>query len=225
MIHGARPKVCRRFVGGVGVSGIDLGSWFESHASSVRTNLDRYFGATEGYRFTGRHFEHYAAMGHPSRFEPSDLLAIESLSVSLPTEVSAQLFIEQSDFFSELLEEIPANVDIWNVPRWVLDDDHPAAELHRRLKSLDDVGAVKAGKLLAAKRPRLIPIYDDFVSSELKPAHGKFWVSMHDQLTDPALRAGIASVCSNAPDHVSLLRRIDVAIWMHVWVRRSGSTT
>lgn len=205
------------------MSGIDLARWFESNASTVPANLDRYFGGNDGDLFTGRHFERYAAMGHPNRFEPSDLLAIESLSVSLPTEVAAQLFIEENHFFSALLADIPANVDIWNVPRSLLDDDHPAAELHRRLKTLDDVAAVKAGKLLAAKRPRLIPVYDDFVSSELKPASGKFWVSMYDQLADPAVRATIDAVCSNAPDHVSLLRRIDVAVWMHVWVRRNGS--
>lgn len=201
--------------------GFQLGRWFESNADSVQKNLARYFGGRDGDRFTGRHFEHYAAMGHPNRFEPCDLLAIETLSVSVPTEVAAQLLIENNTFFSELLAEIPANIDIWDVSRSVLSDDHPAAELHRRLQTLDDVAAVKAGKLLAAKRPRLIPIYDDFVASELKPAPGRFWVSMHDELSDPATRATIDAVCSTAPDHVSFLRRVDVAVWMHVWVRRN----
>lgn len=203
------------------MSGVDLASWFESHASSVSVNLARYFAGHKGDQFTGRHFEHYAAMGHPDRFVPSDLLAIETLSVSVPTEVAAQLLIENNRFFSELLADIPANIDIWDVPRSILDEESPASELYRRLRTLDDVAAVKAGKLLAAKRPRLIPIYDDFVSSELKPPPGRFWLSMHEQLSDPAVRATIDTVCSSAPEHVSFLRRIDVAIWMHVWVRRN----
>ena len=79
-------------------------------------NLARYFAGHKGDQFTGRHFEHYAAMGHPDRFVPSDLLAIETLSVSVPTEVAAQLLIENNRFFSELLADIPANIDIWDVP-------------------------------------------------------------------------------------------------------------
>ena len=39
-------------------------------------------------------------MGNPNRFEPSDLLAIEALSVGLPREVAAQLFVEKVDFIT-----------------------------------------------------------------------------------------------------------------------------
>ena len=102
-----------------------------------------------------------------------------------------------------------------------MEDGGPAEKLHSRLReSLDEVDWVKAGKLLASKRPRLVPILDDFVISELKPPQGRFWVSLYDQLVDKKRRDTIAEVCSCAPDHVSLLRRIDVAVWMHVWAQR-----
>ena len=63
------------------------------------------------------------------------------------------------------------------------------------------------GKLLAAKRPRLIPILDWKVELLLEPPTGRFWVTMHNQLADEARRRTIAEVCTAAPRDVSLLRR------------------
>ncbi|MCV6976835.1 hypothetical protein H7J11_20420 [Mycobacterium bourgelatii] len=80
-----------------------------------------------------------------------------------------------------------------------------------------------AGKLLAAKRPKLLPILDNEVNNFLKPPKGLFWVTMHDELSDPSRREAIADVCQAAPAHVSLLRRIDVALWRAA--KRDGSTT
>jgi hypothetical protein len=70
--------------------------------------------------------------------------------------------------------------------------------------------------LLASKRPRLLPVYDSLVKSLLNPHGGPFWLPLYDQLADPARRNRIERVCSTAPENVSVLRRIDVALWMHV---------
>jgi len=61
----------------------------------------------------------------------------------------------------------------------------------------------------------LIPILDKEVKGLLRPPKGKFWVTMHDQLSDESRRRTITDVCDCAPDSISLLRRIDVALWMH----------
>ena len=201
---------------------IDLGDWFRSNAAEAQKNLGRYFDGKKGDLFTGRHFEPFAAMGDPFRFQPSDVLAIEALSVEVPPESAARLLITEADHFNEHLAEIPPNKDLWEVPRSVVEDGNPAADLHTRLRGLHYVGSVTAGKLMAAKRPNLIPILDSFVEEELKPPKGRFWVTLYDQLSDEPRRRMIAEVCSCAPDNVSLLRRIDVAVWMHVWVRRSA---
>jgi hypothetical protein len=37
---------------------------------------------------------------------------------------------------------------------------------------------------------------------------------MWDELSDESRRVTVAQVCANAPADVSLLRRIDVALWM-----------
>jgi hypothetical protein len=74
---------------------------------------------------------------------------------------------------------------------------------------------VTAGKLMAAKRPRLIPVFDSEVKRVLNPPSGRFWVTMYDQLSDEGRRQKIAAVCSTAPAEVSPLRCIDVAQWMY----------
>jgi hypothetical protein len=54
---------------------------------------------------------------------------------------------------------------------------------------------------------------DNEVNNYLKPPKELFWVTMHDELSDVSRREAIADVCRVAPAHVSLLRRIDVALW------------
>ena len=82
------------------------------------------------------------------------------------------------------------------------------------LRTLPGVEWVIAGKLLAAKRPRLIPILDNKVRGLIQPPTSQFWISIWDELSDESRRTAIAEVCADAPAHVSLLRRIDVALWM-----------
>lgn len=101
-----------------------------------------------------------------------------------------------------------------DVGRLTVDVGSPAEQLHTALKGLPHVGSATAGKLIAAKRPRLIPIFDERVEALLAPAPGLFWVSMFDALSDSSARETISNVCRSAPPHIGLLRRIDVAIWM-----------
>lgn len=192
----------------------DLGEWFNSNAAKIQHNLKRYFAGNKGDQFTGRWFENFASIGHPDRYEASDLLAIEALSVRVPTESAGRLLVTEAHRFNELLAKIPRDVDLWDLPRSVVDLQSDAARLHSALKTLDAVGYVTAGKLLAAKRPRLIPILDWKVELLLAPPRDQFWLTMHDQVVDEARREVIAGVCAVAPQGVSLLRRIDVALWM-----------
>lgn len=200
---------------------IGIGEWFEENRKTVGKDLAKYFGGNPNEEFTGRWFEKFAAMGDPNCFGPSDVLAIEALSVELPTESAAKLLILEADQFNGWLEQVPADKDLWEVDRSVVGLGSAADHLHKALVDLDGVGWVTAGKLVAAKRPRLIPILDKEVKKILQPPKQEFWVTMHDQLSDEKRRSLIAEVCNNAPDNVSLLRRIDVALWMHVKTRRA----
>ena len=55
-------------------------------------------------------------MGDPVRFELSDVLAVEALSVKVPTESAARLLVTEADRFNELLAEIPQNLDLREAP-------------------------------------------------------------------------------------------------------------
>lgn len=193
----------------------DLGDWFSGKAEQVHRYLHRYFYGGEADPFTGRWFEKFAGLGHPDRFGPSDLVAVESLSVNVKSESAAKLLLTDADHFNSHLEQIPDGFDLWELPRSVVESGSAADELHAALKRLDDVAGVKATKLIAAKRPRVIPILDSKVEELLKPPEGRFWVTMHDELANAARRQIIAAVTASAPAGVSLLRRIDVALWMH----------
>lgn len=193
----------------------DLGDWFADNQTKIRRHLDRYFNGGPRDQFTGRWFEKFAELGEPNRFGASDIVAVESLSVRVRPESAARLVVTEVDHFSDLLRELPSDRDLWEVDRSVVEPASDADRLHMELRKLKKVGWVTAGKLVAAKRPRLIPILDKEVARILKPPRGRFWVTMYDQLADPDRRHTIADVCHNGPAHVSLLRRIDVALWMN----------
>lgn len=192
--------------------GFGLAQWFTDNADQVRKDLASYFGGGKE-PFTGRWFEEFAAIGDPNRFQASDLLAVESLSVIVPPEAAATLLMTKGEQFNSLLRDIPREQNLWEVRRLDLDVGSAAEKLHNELRTLRGVDWVVAGKLLAAKRPKLIPILDNEVNKYLQPVQGLFWVSMHDELSDPQRRQTISEVCEGAPPTVSLLRRIDVALW------------
>jgi Family of unknown function (DUF6308) len=194
---------------------VDLGDWFATRRSQVSKDLDKYFGGTPKSQFTGRWFEKFAALGDPYRFEASDILAVEALSVSVPSESAARLLVTEADRFNALLRQIPSDEDLWEQASSVVGAGGAAQALHSALDDLKGVGWVTAGKLIAAKRPSLIPILDKEVRDLLKPPKKRFWITMHDELSDPNRRQVISKVCAGAPADVSLLRRIDVALWMH----------
>jgi Family of unknown function (DUF6308) len=190
----------------------DLADWFSRNADQVRQDLVEYFAdGKDG--FTGRWFEDFAAISDPNRFEAADILAIEALSVAVPTNAAAALLITDSEQYNSLLRQIPRERDLWMVRRLDVNVGSPAEELHQALRKLRGIDWVVAGKLLAAKRPRLLPILDNEVNNYLKPPKELFWVSMHDELADSSRRQTISDVCDIAPLHVGLLRRIDVALW------------
>jgi hypothetical protein len=179
----------------------------------VESHLKRYYGGGKD-KFTGRWFDEFAVTGDPNRFEASDVLAVEALSVEVPPEAASTLLITESERFNSLLRQIPREQDLWDVSRLTVDVGSPAEYLHIALRTLPRVDWVTAGKLMAAKRPRLIPILDNKVKDFIRPPDGLFWVKLHDELADESRRAAIARACRAAPPHVGLLRRIDVALWM-----------
>ncbi|MFJ1709305.1 DUF6308 family protein [Kitasatospora sp. NPDC088346] len=78
-------------------------------------------------------------------------------------------------------------------------------------------GGVTAGKLLARKRPRLLPVYDRVVRCAVgRPA--SFWLSLRDALAADgrALHRHLLDLRTAAalPGTVSALRVCDIVVWM-----------
>src|SRR5690242_7694487 len=96
--------------------GLDLAEWFTKHAEQVEEHLRRYFGGGKN-KFTGRWFDEFAAIGDPNRFEASDIVAVEALSVEVPPEAASMLLITESERFNSLLRQIPREQDLWKVSR------------------------------------------------------------------------------------------------------------
>lgn len=196
----------------------DLGEWFGRNKKQVRDDLGDYFedDASANDRYSGRWFDRYAAKSDPARFQASDFTAIETLGVRVDPETVALLLLEdRAADFNRLLARIPTEVELGSKDALkAIDAGSDARKLHKALIHLYDIKGVKASKLIAAKRPHLIPVIDKKVEDLLQPKKDLFWLTMHHELADPERRKAIEGVCDNAPSHVSLLRRIDVALWM-----------
>ncbi|WP_306204478.1 DUF6308 family protein [Actinoplanes sp. RD1] len=171
--------------------------------------------------YTGRHFEQLGGGGDRREtrdtITATDLVAVTMLSVSVPAAVAADLLEGQlGRDLSRHLTEIPADVSL-GTPEAAghVRPGSPADKAWQLLKTQDGVGWVTAGKLLARKRPKLIPVWDRVVRCQLA-LPGDVWRTLDTTLADPAVRTDLAALRDNAglPPEVTLLRILDVALWM-----------
>lgn len=149
---------------------------------------------------------------------PTDLLAVQCLSVVVPAPVALSLLEGQlGGQMTACLRDIPADLDLGTAG--ALDHVQPRSPADRAwqlLREQDNVGWVTAGKLLARKRPRLIPVWDNVV----KCAYGRpgdAWRWLDSQLrNDARLMSRISELHQQVrlPAEVSCLRVLDVVIWM-----------
>ncbi|MBU8827475.1 DUF6308 family protein [Mycolicibacterium goodii] len=150
------------------------------------------------------------------RFSAADLLAVSLLEPLKPPAVRA-LLTTRSGEFTELLQELPADVDLWDAT-----DTHLAAaeRCDVALRSLRDVGETRASKLMARKRPRLVPIVDSVIRHALSLG-GEPRRELRECLADPEVRAAVERARPQvAPaEIISTLRLLDAV----VWIRHSGS--
>lgn len=70
-----------------------------------------------------------------------------------------------------------------------------------------------AGKLMARKRPRLIPVYDDVVRCVLGHPT-RVWRTLDAVLADGRVQDEVEALQPCTPAGVSRLRTLDVAVWM-----------
>ncbi|MDX2850926.1 DUF6308 family protein [Streptomyces sp. PA03-3a] len=199
--------------------------WDEACATQL---LRRYWGRhPDGSpRYTGSRFERLAGGGDkPSvadRFTADDVLAVSTLSVTLPARAALRL-VEPSaeERYGDLLEQLPTTIELVDAKPDIIAKDGPAWQLWEQLREIDDIGPVGAGKLLARKRPRLLPVYDSVIKRVfLRPGNDlSFWTDVRAALRadDRKLVRHLETVrdLAGIGDDITVLRVLDTMAWMH----------
>ncbi len=163
-------------------------------------------------RFTGAGFERFIDRENPDRITERDLVAVTMLDVVVPPRATLWLLGDGQREVSDLLAEIGPDRPIWETADEELVENASADRLWRRLKRFDEVGSVIAGKLVAAKRPSLIPIWDQHVHEALGPPSGRFWRAVRNSLRD--CHHLVEKVVADVGVDLTVLRAVDVVVWM-----------
>ena len=173
--------------------------------------------------FTGRWFEFLGDGGDrpevAGRFTAEDIVAVSMLSVSIPPRASIEILDARAGTLNGLLEGVPVDVELSEASDEVIDAERSAAaKLWTELERIPGVGWVTAHKLLARKRPDLLPVYDRVVKAALQPTSREFWGPLRNTLRadDRAIVRRLQEIRKEANLDVqpSLLRILDVAVWM-----------
>lgn len=148
----------------------------------------------------------------PNRLTAHDMAAVATLSVPLSGRAVAGL-VDRSDELAEKLKQVP-DIDLAQA-----DDDALSAlyRLQGAVDEIDDIGHVTRSKLLAHKRPRLVPIRDQHVLGALMGVdHGPFTEPLRAALrADERIIEGLDELARGANlSGLSPLRVLDVVVWM-----------
>jgi Family of unknown function (DUF6308) len=193
--------------------------------------------ATGRARYSGAYFERIGGGGDrpevACQFTAEDLLAVTMLSVRIEGYHALHVLDYQASELNGLLAQIPLGIALQDReagtliaqggPAWrlwaAICDIKPRPEKNR-------IGPVAAGKLLARKRPDLLPVYDSRIKKILKRPRidNRWWPDLRDQLiNDRSLVCELESVRDRADaGHMSLLRVFDVMCWMFSWEGEHG---
>lgn len=145
----------------------------------------------------------------PHRIGAADLLAVQLL-VAVPPLAVRQL-LASADEVEPLLKAIPTDLRLWDATDEELERVEEALD---RLDNCFGVGPVIAGKLLARKRPLLVPIIDKVVLEVLCLPAGRNWTSLRAVLQDADLQNRINELQPAGVPVQPTIRLLDVAAWM-----------
>lgn len=160
--------------------------------------------------FAGKTFD-FLGCNPPYEITSDDLLAVTLLDVRWSPVAVRSLLIDRSAAVCELLSKIDTDTDLW-----VSDADLQLKHVDPLWELLCDLPGVRdtrASKLLARKRPRLVPITDSIVVTAVGTP-GNTWSTLRDCFQDGQFRQSVMTLRPPHKEDLSLLRIFDVAIWM-----------
>jgi len=194
--------------------------------------IDRLNAYLTGDAYAGRRFETYGAFRmDPFNITGDDLVAVTTLSIEIKlnttsgiSPASALVLEDQSATINALLTRLPVHAKLHELTEsemtaLLLGPDSPGMVLWEVLfETLTGAGTqkkVSTSKLLARKRPNLIPVFDRR-NAKLLGGGEKWWWSWWDALSRIPndvqrlrdLRAQAGAL------HLSLLRVADIVVWM-----------
>ncbi|WP_353953707.1 DUF6308 family protein [Knoellia sp. S7-12] len=142
-------------------------------------------------------------------FTVDDIAAASLLDVRFGPTAVREVLISQE--IQSALRAVPAQISLWDASET---DLGVATELWSLVRGIDGVGRTRASKLLARKRPRLIPIVDSVIAGALHLGD-ETWRPLAEALRDPELRQAI-DVLRPLPvsKGIGTLRLLDVLTWM-----------
>jgi Family of unknown function (DUF6308) len=191
----------------------------DDHSDAVR-ELKKYFGQ-EPYNvaFTGASFDGLGGGGDRDDVRDlltaEDLVAVSMLSINFPARAALQILGPDGQEISHLLSQVPTDLDLVDVDPMLLNSSWPAWQLWSLLMGVDGVGWVTANKLVARKRPRLLPVYDTLVRKQVG-APRAFWHDLNQDLRadDKAMHKRLLRIRDQADLDISALRVFDIVTWM-----------
>lgn len=185
----------------------------------------------KGLLSTGSYFDEWAGRGDGETrnvITDSDAGAVSMLSVTVPAKALVGLAEpETAARITELLKQIPTDEPLSSLSREkaaaLLTGSGPAALLWEELRSTKDnrwgIGATTASKIMARKRPHLIPIWDEVIGQVIGKRSSKDqWMNWHRLLTDgTGLPERLAEIhrLSEVEQPLSELRIMDVVLWRY----------
>ena len=207
-------------------------SWLlaEENKQRIQNHLSRYFTV----KYSGKYFEWFVAQSDSKMFTPWDILAVEALSRTVPTETARWLFEPnkvRDDFLAESHRRlVPGRDLLWTCDEKLLDDGGALRGLYKLLRKQPGLGKVTASKLLATKFPTVVPIRDSKVETLLDLEKSLEWWS--------PIRGLFAADGESLAEYldgfdvpvevgtVTTLRRLDVILWMEAKARniQTGKT-
>lgn len=135
--------------------------------------------------YSGAQFEAVASLNSdPHSIGPADFTAVSMLSVDIPAQAAIRLLGRDALEITELLQRIPPDKDIIDISPEDLTTPSAASQLWDVLRrGRDGLGRTRTSKLVAAKRPRLIPIWDSFIEEATGLDTSDYWRQFQRVLT------------------------------------------
>lgn len=190
----------------------------DRNAERIADDLAAYyqgsFPAGQGYRF-----DELCRLASPDRFDQTDFDAVSCLGPAISSAVVDGINARSAELDPRLtaLDQQVKFMTIWDSPDSVWGyNGSLLTELFVYLRdTIPGVGGITASKFLACKYPELVPIRDLTTERVIGTDHTGPWGLMWRAALTPDVRSRLYELSSDrVPDHVSLLRRGGVAIWM-----------